>query len=155
MKYPHLDYKKCYHAGDTRNHLNNNIQIAVKAGSVRIGHGLNIIQRIQFLPHCADVCFELNPISNLTFDYQQPLFSQGQAIQYPSAPMILANSDMKTVQLTSSHPQYPLIGLLSILNQWLCIRLIILFALQGKDSNCTKLLTSVGANGSKNFQEND
>ena len=65
MKYPHLDYKKCYHAGDTRNHLNNNIQIAVKAGSVRIGHGLNIIQRIQFLPHCADVCFELNPISNL------------------------------------------------------------------------------------------
>jgi adenosine deaminase len=37
----------------------------VKAGSVRIGHGLNIIQRIEFLPHCRNVCFELNPISNL------------------------------------------------------------------------------------------
>lgn len=65
MKYPDLDYKKCYHAGDTRDHLNDNIEIAVRGGSVRIGHGLNIIQRIEFLPHCRSVCFELNPISNL------------------------------------------------------------------------------------------
>lgn len=65
MRYPHLDYKKCYHAGDTRDHLNKNIEIAVKAGSVRIGHGLNIVQRIEFLPHCSNICFELNPISNL------------------------------------------------------------------------------------------
>lgn len=46
MNFPHLPYKKVYHAGDTKNHLNDNIEIAVKAGSVRIGHGLNIIQRI-------------------------------------------------------------------------------------------------------------
>jgi adenosine deaminase len=65
MNFPELNYKKCYHAGDTRDHLNNNIEIAVRGGSVRIGHGLNIIQRIEFLPHCSNVCFELNPISNL------------------------------------------------------------------------------------------
>lgn len=64
-RFPELDYKKVYHAGDTRDHRNNNIEIAVRGGSVRIGHGLNIIQRINFLPHCSNVCFELNPISNL------------------------------------------------------------------------------------------
>ncbi len=65
MKYPDLNYKKVYHAGDTKNHLNDNIEIAVKGGSVRIGNGLNIEQRIEFLPFCKNVCFELNPISNL------------------------------------------------------------------------------------------
>ncbi|CAM6002623.1 unnamed protein product [Sphagnum balticum] len=65
MKYPHLPYKKVYHAGETRDHLNRNVEIAVRAGSVRIGHGLNIIQHIEFLPYCRNVCFEVNPISNL------------------------------------------------------------------------------------------
>lgn len=32
---------------------------------MRLGHGLNILQRIDFLPHCANVCFEKNPVSNL------------------------------------------------------------------------------------------
>jgi adenosine deaminase len=44
--------------------------MAVRAGSVRIGHGLNILQRIEFLPHCRHVCFEKNPISNLLLGYK-------------------------------------------------------------------------------------
>lgn len=56
-KYPDLDYKKVYHAGETKDHLTHNIDIAVKAGSVRIGHGLNILQRMEFLPHCKHICF--------------------------------------------------------------------------------------------------
>lgn len=46
-EYPHLDHiKKVYHAGETTNHLIDNIDVAVKAGSVRLGHGINITQRI-------------------------------------------------------------------------------------------------------------
>jgi adenosine deaminase len=45
-RYPHLAHlKKAYHAGETSNHLTDNIEIAVKAGTVRIGHGINILQR--------------------------------------------------------------------------------------------------------------
>lgn len=40
-----LHLKKVYHAGQTSCHLTNNIDIAIKAGSVRIGHGINILQR--------------------------------------------------------------------------------------------------------------
>jgi adenosine deaminase len=43
-KFPDLNVKKVYHAGETANHLNNNIEIAIKGGSVRIGHGINILQ---------------------------------------------------------------------------------------------------------------
>jgi len=39
------------------------------AGSVRIGHGLNILQRVEFLPFCKHVCFEKCPISNLLLGY--------------------------------------------------------------------------------------
>lgn len=35
------------------------------AGSVRIGHGLNVMQRIEFLPYCKFVCFEKCPLANL------------------------------------------------------------------------------------------
>lgn len=37
----------------------------MRSGAVRIGHGLNIIRRIDYLHQCKHVCFELNPISNL------------------------------------------------------------------------------------------
>lgn len=44
--HPHLSHlKKVYHAGETNNHLTNNIDLAVKAGTVRLGHGINILQR--------------------------------------------------------------------------------------------------------------
>lgn len=39
--------------------------MSVRSGSVRIGHGLNIVKRIDYLNQCKNVCFELNPISNL------------------------------------------------------------------------------------------
>lgn len=39
------------------------------AGSVRIGHGLNILQRVEFLPFCKHICFEKCPISNLLMGY--------------------------------------------------------------------------------------
>ena len=68
-RYPHLDYKKVYHAGETKDHLTHNLDVAVKAGSVRIGHGFNILQRIEFLPHCRNICFEKNPLSNLVLGY--------------------------------------------------------------------------------------
>lgn len=45
-KYAHMNYKKVYHAGETKDHLNNNVELAVRSGSVRIGHGLNITSRI-------------------------------------------------------------------------------------------------------------
>lgn len=45
-KYSHLNYKRVYHAGETKDPLNDNLEIAVKAGSVRIGHGINILQRM-------------------------------------------------------------------------------------------------------------
>lgn len=44
--YPNVRLWKVYHAGETKNHLSKNIEEAVVAGSVRIGHGLNILQRI-------------------------------------------------------------------------------------------------------------
>ena len=84
MDFPHLDYKKCYHAGDTRDHTNDNIEIAVKAGSVRLGHGLNILQRIEFLPHCKNVCFEKNPISNIVTAASKKL-----DLRLASAPVLL------------------------------------------------------------------
>jgi adenosine deaminase len=68
-RHPHLDYKKVYHAGETKDHRTHNLEVAVKAGSVRIGHGFNILQRIEFLPHCKNVCFEKNPLSNLVLGY--------------------------------------------------------------------------------------
>ena len=84
MEFPHLDYKKCYHAGETRNHTNNNIEIAVRAGSVRLGHGINILQRIDFLPHCSNICFEKNPISNLVTAASKKL-----DLRLSSAPVLL------------------------------------------------------------------
>ena len=39
------------------------------AGSVRIGHGLNILNRVEFLPFCRQVCFEKCPMSNLLLGY--------------------------------------------------------------------------------------
>jgi hypothetical protein len=45
-KYPTVRLWKVYHAGETNNHLSRNIEEAVVAGSVRIGHGLNILQRV-------------------------------------------------------------------------------------------------------------
>lgn len=64
-EFPDQNVKKCYHAGDTRNHKNNNIKIALKAGSVRIGHGLNILQHAEIIPRCNKTCFELCPVSNV------------------------------------------------------------------------------------------
>mgnify|MGYP000843922910 CR=1 FL=1 len=64
-KYPHLNYKRVYHAGETKDPTNNNLEVAVKAGSVRIGHGINILQRMEFLKQCKDVCFEISHISNI------------------------------------------------------------------------------------------
>lgn len=69
-KFPKLSYQRVYHAGETNSHLSRNIDIAVLAGSVRIGHGLNIIQRVEFLPYCKHICFEKCPISNLVLGYK-------------------------------------------------------------------------------------
>ncbi len=74
--------KKIYHAGETSNHLNDNIDVAVKAGSVRLGHGINILQRTEFLTNCKNVCFEKNPISNLLLGYNSDL-------REASAPILL------------------------------------------------------------------
>lgn len=56
-KFPHLDYKKIYHAGESKDHFNRNLEIAVKAGSVRIGDGLNSLQMIESLSDYKHVCF--------------------------------------------------------------------------------------------------
>jgi adenosine deaminase len=50
--------------------LTKNIEIAIKAGSARIGHGLNILQRPEYLAYCKNICFEKNPVSNLVLGYQ-------------------------------------------------------------------------------------
>lgn len=68
-KYPDVRLWKCYHAGETKNPNSTNIEEAVNAGSVRIGHGLNILQRVEFLPFCKHVCFEKCPLSNLMLGY--------------------------------------------------------------------------------------
>ena len=70
-KYPHLDYKKVYHAGETNNHKTGNLDAAVKGGSVRIGHGFNVLQRMDFLPSCKNICFEKNPLSNIFLGYNK------------------------------------------------------------------------------------
>jgi len=49
--------------------LTHNLEIAVKSGSVRIGHGFNILQNMEFLPNCKHICFEINPVSNLVLGY--------------------------------------------------------------------------------------
>jgi adenosine deaminase len=64
-KWAHLNLKKVYHAGETKDHLNSNVELSVRSGCVRIGHGLNIVKRIEYLNQCRHICFELNPISNL------------------------------------------------------------------------------------------
>lgn len=43
-KFPDQDIKKVYHVGETKDHLNRNIEVAINAGTVRIGHGINILQ---------------------------------------------------------------------------------------------------------------
>ncbi len=45
-KWSHLNLKKVYHAGETRDHTNNNVELSVRSGATRIGHGLNIVKRI-------------------------------------------------------------------------------------------------------------
>ncbi len=49
---------------------------------MRIGHGLNIVKRIEYLKHCKHVCFELNPISNL-------LTGGMSDIRFSTAPLLL------------------------------------------------------------------
>ena len=68
-KHPHVYINKVYHAGETKDYKSKNIEEAVKAGSVRIGHGLNITQRMDFLPFCKFVCFEKCPLSNLLLGF--------------------------------------------------------------------------------------
>lgn len=51
-KFPDLDIKKVYHAGETKDHLNRNVEISVNAGSVRIGHGINILQYPELIKTC-------------------------------------------------------------------------------------------------------
>ena len=58
-----------YHAGETNDHKNRNVEIAIRAGSKRIGHGFNVLQNLDMLPLCKDICFELNPISNLVLKF--------------------------------------------------------------------------------------
>jgi adenosine deaminase len=58
------------------------MDIAVKAGSVRIGHGFNILQRMEFLPHCRNICFEKNPLSNIILGYNED-------VREGSAPVLL------------------------------------------------------------------
>ena len=74
--------KKVYHAGETKCHKTNNIDTAIKAGSVRLGHGFNVLQRMEILPHCRNVCFEKNPLSNLILGYVKDL-------REASAPILL------------------------------------------------------------------
>jgi hypothetical protein len=82
-EFPHLSHlKKAYHAGETTCHRSDNIEVAVKGGAARLGHGLNVLQRIDFLPHCRHVCFEKNPLSNLILGYQNDL-------RESSAPVLL------------------------------------------------------------------
>ena len=50
-KYPHLGYKKVYHAGESKDHVNKNLEVAIQSGSVRIEDGINALQRILFLAH--------------------------------------------------------------------------------------------------------
>ena len=72
--YPEQNLKKVYHAGETNDHLNKNIEIAVKAGSVRIGHGINFMQHPELIELCkGKVCFEKNPVSNFVLQYLNDL----------------------------------------------------------------------------------
>jgi adenosine deaminase len=45
------------------------LEIAIQSGSVRIGDGINSLQRIEFLCHNKNVCFEKNPTTNLLLGY--------------------------------------------------------------------------------------
>ena len=70
-KFPDLDIKKVYHVGETKDHQNNNIEIAINAGTARIGHGINVFQHPHLLYICKDrkICFEKCPISNILLTY--------------------------------------------------------------------------------------
>ena len=68
--FPEQNLKKVYHAGETNDHLNRNIEIAIKGGSVRIGHGINLLQHPELIEQCrGKVCFEKNPVSNFVLQY--------------------------------------------------------------------------------------
>ena len=66
-KFPDKNYKKVFHSGETRRIGNDNVEISIKGGSARIGHGVNILQRpfIKEVAEKKNVCFEISPVSNV------------------------------------------------------------------------------------------
>ena len=72
-KFPNQEIRKVYHAGETRDHTNTNIQTSLKAGTARIGHGINVLQHPEILLECQQkkICFEKSPCSNLVLGYSK------------------------------------------------------------------------------------
>ena len=94
-KFTDLDIKKVYHVGETVDHLNNNIEVAINGGSYRIGHGINIFQRSELLQVCINkkICFEKCPISNIFMTYcKDPRQGTSPLLQGLGIP-ITVNSD--------------------------------------------------------------
>jgi adenosine deaminase len=95
-KFPDLDIKKVYHAGETNDHSNRNVEIAINAGSVRIGHGINILQHPQLIAVCREkgICFEKNPISNIFLGYvKDPRMGTAQLLLGLGVPVTISPDD--------------------------------------------------------------
>lgn len=54
--------RKLYQVGSTRDHLNRNIDIALRSGASRVANSINILQQTEIIPRCRKICLEVNPI---------------------------------------------------------------------------------------------
>ena len=73
-KFPGTKVKKVYHAGETNDFTNDNVEIAVKGGSVRIGHGINVMTKQYFTEFMKQkICIEVSPVSNLFMGYSHDI----------------------------------------------------------------------------------
>ena len=52
-EFPDSKLKRIYHAGETCIAEKNNIEVALKAGTLRIGHGINILNKPELLQQMA------------------------------------------------------------------------------------------------------
>lgn len=64
-KYESSNWGKAYQCGNTSDHRNRNIEIALQSGAKRILNSASILQQTELLSQCKGTCFEVNPIFSL------------------------------------------------------------------------------------------
>lgn len=76
--------------------MNRNIEVAIKAGTVRIGHGINILQHPDLIDIVREkrICFEKSPVSNLLLSYvRDPRVATAQLLVGLGVPVTINPDD--------------------------------------------------------------